>query len=348
MSQILRGESCHETGGARRKARLRTRRRRRVSKSPAWPESRRRQPGELTFLVNRKYRPALDTTRASAILVARDAGPMRIAALRSANPYLDFARAIELFHPAPEYPPGIHPTAVIAKSAEIGSGAHIGPYCYVDEDVRNREKRGAAQLRLDLSRREDRRRFFRPCACHAFAKHARSATACCCRTESWSEAMASASPAKPMASWYKMRQSGITVIGDDVEIQAQAAIDRATVGETHIGRGTKIDNLVQVGHACKVGEDTLLCGQVGLAGTTERGQSLHPGGTGRRGGPLDNRRRRDRHRPERSSHRRSCRGHLLRVSCDGQSRVAKIGRRFQPAAGIATRTPRVARRKSRA
>ncbi len=69
-----------------------------------------------------------------------------------------------------------------------------------------------------------------------------------------------------------MRQSGITVIEDDVEIQAHSVIDRATVGETRIGRGTKIDNLVQVGHACKVGEDTLLCGQVGLAGTTQSGQ----------------------------------------------------------------------------
>jgi UDP-3-O-[3-hydroxymyristoyl] glucosamine N-acyltransferase len=76
---------------------------------------------------------------------------------------------------------------------------------------------------------------------------------------------------QPNGSWFKMRQSGTAIIGDDVEIQANAAIDRATVGETHIGRGTKIDNLVQVGHACKVGEDTLLCGQVGLAGTTNVG-----------------------------------------------------------------------------
>jgi len=71
--------------------------------------------------------------------------------------------------------------------------------------------------------------------------------------------------------WYKMRQAGIAVVEDDVEIQAHTAIDRATIGETRIGRGTKIDNLVQVGHACKVGEDTLLCGQVGLAGTTRVG-----------------------------------------------------------------------------
>ena len=151
---------------------------------------------------------------------------------------------------------------------------------------------------------------------------------------------------QPDGRWYKMRQSGITVIGDDVEIQAHSAIDRATVGETHIGRGTKIDNLVQVGHACKVGEDTLLCGQVGLGGNHRSGQSLHPGGTSRRGGPPDDRRRRHRLGPERRSRRRAGRGHLLRLSRDGQSGVAKIRGRFQPAAGTAARTPRIARRKS--
>src|SRR5579872_4104766 len=93
------------------------------------------QPGELTFLVNRKYRPLLDASRAAAILVAKDAGPVPMAALRSSNPYLDFARAIELFHPAPQVTPGMHPTAVVAKSAQIGAGAHIGPYCFVDENV---------------------------------------------------------------------------------------------------------------------------------------------------------------------------------------------------------------------
>ena len=93
------------------------------------------QPGELTFLVNRKYRPALETTRASAILIAPDEARPRIAALRSANPYLDFARAIEMFHPTTQYAPSVHRTAVIGTSTKIGAGAHIGPYCYVAEDV---------------------------------------------------------------------------------------------------------------------------------------------------------------------------------------------------------------------
>src|ERR1700733_1297257 len=93
------------------------------------------EPGELTFLVNRKYRPALETTLASAIFVAKDAGPVRVAVLRSANPYLDFARAIELFHPPPRFTREIPPTAVIAQPAKIAPGAHIGPYCFVDEGV---------------------------------------------------------------------------------------------------------------------------------------------------------------------------------------------------------------------
>src|ERR1700719_3734583 len=80
------------------------------------------QPGDLTFLVNRKYRPAIATTKASAILVAKGEPSVPMAALRSANPYLDFARAIEFFHPAPQYGPSVHPTAVVADSARIGVG----------------------------------------------------------------------------------------------------------------------------------------------------------------------------------------------------------------------------------
>ncbi len=83
------------------------------------------QPGHLTFLVNKKYRAALATTKASAILLAPGAATPRIAALRSANPYLDFARALELFHPTLHYAPAVHSTAVIASSARIGAGAHI-------------------------------------------------------------------------------------------------------------------------------------------------------------------------------------------------------------------------------
>jgi UDP-3-O-[3-hydroxymyristoyl] glucosamine N-acyltransferase len=226
--------------------------------------------GELTFLVNRKYRPALETTRASAILIAREEEPPRMAALRSANPYLDFARAIEMFHPAPQYAPGVHPTAVVAQSAKIGAGAHIGPYCFVDEGVEigfNAVLHSFVAIYRGARIGDD------------FFAHAHACVREDCRIGNrvllqngvvvGSDGFGFAREAN--GKWYKMRQSGIAVIGDDVEIQAHSAIDRATVGETSIGRGTKIDNLVQVGHASKVGENTLLCGQVGLAGTTHVG-----------------------------------------------------------------------------
>jgi UDP-3-O-[3-hydroxymyristoyl] glucosamine N-acyltransferase len=232
--------------------------------------------GQLTFLANRKYRPALDTTHASAILIAQDtpagkkAGPLRMAALRSANPYLDFARAIELFHPAQQFAPGVHATAVVAKSAKIGAGAHIGPYCFVDENVEigcNALLHSFVAIYRDAKIGDD------------FFAHSHACVREACRIGNrvllqngvvvGSDGYGFARQAD--GRWYKMRQAGITVIDDDVEIQAHSAIDRATIGETHIARGTKIDNLVQVGHACKVGEDTLLCGQVGLAGTTRVG-----------------------------------------------------------------------------
>ncbi|MBZ5501592.1 MAG: UDP-3-O-(3-hydroxymyristoyl)glucosamine N-acyltransferase [Acidobacteriia bacterium] len=228
------------------------------------------QAGELTFFTNRKYRPALETTRASAILVARDEGPLRVAALRSANPYLDFARAIEMFHPAPHYAPGVHPTAVVAKSANIGAGAHIGPYCYVDEDV---EIGRGAVLHSFVSIYHGARigdDFF----AHAHAcvrEHCRIGNRVLLQNGVVVGSDGFGFARQENGHWYKMRQAGITVIADDVEIQAHSAVDRATVGETRIGRGTKIDNLVQVGHGCDVGEDTLLCGHTGLAGSTRVG-----------------------------------------------------------------------------
>ena len=95
--------------------------------------------GQVTFLANRKYSSMLKTTEASAVfieegvVVERAAGVAPLAALRTSNPYLAFAQAIELFYEQPKYEPGIHATAVIARSAKIGAGAHIGPYCFVDE-----------------------------------------------------------------------------------------------------------------------------------------------------------------------------------------------------------------------
>jgi UDP-3-O-[3-hydroxymyristoyl] glucosamine N-acyltransferase len=228
------------------------------------------QAGELTFLANRKYRPSLAKTAASAVLVTREEGAVPIAALRSTNPYLDFSRAIEFFHAAPAFPPGVHPTATVAKSAKIGPGTHIGPYCFVDEGAEI-GRNGVLHSFVAIYRGARIGDDFLAHSHAAVREDSRIGHRVVLQNGAVVGSDGFGFAKKADGSWYKIRQAGVAIVGDDVEIQAHAAIDRATVGETRIGRGTKIDNLVQVGHASKVGEDTLLCGQVGLAGTTKVG-----------------------------------------------------------------------------
>jgi UDP-3-O-[3-hydroxymyristoyl] glucosamine N-acyltransferase len=235
-------------------------------------------PGQLTFLANRRYSPLLKTTSASAVLVEdgvvlqRGAGLTPLAALRTANPYLAFARAIELFYSAPAYQPGVHATAVIAASAKIGLGAHVGPYCFVDEAVEIGE---GAVLHSFVT-------IYRAAKIGAnFFAHAHAVVREGCRIGNrvilqngviiGADGLGFAKRAD--GTWQKMAQSGPAVIEDDVEVQANACVDRATVGETRIGHGTKIDDLVLVGHAAQVGANTMLCGQVGLAGSTKIGEN---------------------------------------------------------------------------
>ena len=227
-------------------------------------------PGMLTFLANPKYRRAAGATRAGAIVAGRDAGPMAVPVLRSANPYLDFARAIGLFHSAPRYAPGVHPTAVIAASARIGEGAHVGPYCFVDDGV---EIGARAVLHSFVCVYRDAR------IGDDFFAHSHAVVRERCtignRVILQNGVVVGADgfgfARRADGSWMKMLQTGPAVIEDDVEIQANACVDRATVGETRVRRGAKLDNLVQVGHASLVGENTLLCAQTGLAGTTTVG-----------------------------------------------------------------------------
>src|SRR5438270_3276816 len=236
------------------------------------------EAGQITFLANRRYFPLLKTTRASAVLLEegipleREAALPALAALRSGNPYLAFAQAIELFYQSPRYAPGIHNTAIIAKSARIADGAHVGPYCYVDEDVelgRNAVLHSFVTIYRGAKIGDD---FF----AHAHAvvrENCRIGDRVILQNGVIVGADGFGFAKQRDGRWYKMPQAGITVIADDVEIQANACVDRATVGETRIGAGAKLDDLVLVGHASSVGENTLLCGQVGLAGTTRIGNN---------------------------------------------------------------------------
>ena len=235
-------------------------------------------PGQVTFLANRKYFALLKTTRASAVLleenvtIERDASQSQLAALRSSNPYLAFAHALELFYQAPKYAPGIHPTAIIAKTAKIGEGTHIGPYCYVDEDAeigRNAILHSFVTIYRGAKIGDD------------FVAHAHSVVREHCRIGNRVILQNGAIiggdgfgyAKRQDGTWYKMVQSGPAVLEDNVEVQSNACVDRATVGETRIGRGSKLDDLVLVGHASQVGSNTMLCGQAGLAGSTKIGNA---------------------------------------------------------------------------
>jgi UDP-3-O-[3-hydroxymyristoyl] glucosamine N-acyltransferase len=233
-------------------------------------------PGQLTFLANRKYFPLLRTTQASAVLVEegvalkRDAGLPPLAALRTANPYLAFAHAIDLFYQPPRYAPGIHPTAVVAANARIGAAAHIGPYCYVDDDAvigKNAVLHSFVTIYRGAQIGDD------------FFAHSQVVVREFCRLGHrvilqngaviGGDGFGYARQAD--GTWYKMAQAGPAVLEDDVEVQANSCVDRATIGETRIGRGSKLDDLVVVGHASHLGQNVMLCGHVGLAGSTKVG-----------------------------------------------------------------------------
>jgi UDP-3-O-[3-hydroxymyristoyl] glucosamine N-acyltransferase len=234
--------------------------------------------GQLTFLANKRYIPLLKTTQASAVLIEEGAPLDRshnlppLAALRTANPYLAFAHALEHFYQPPRYEPGVHPTAVIARTARVPEGAHIGPYCFIDEEAelgQNAILHSFVTIYQGAKIGDD---FF----AHAHAvvrEHCRIGNRVILQNGAIIGGDGLGYAKQKDGTWYKMVQSGPAVLEDDVEVQSNACIDRATVGETRIGRGTKIDDLVLVGHASQLGANNMICGQTGLAGSTKIGDN---------------------------------------------------------------------------
>jgi UDP-3-O-[3-hydroxymyristoyl] glucosamine N-acyltransferase len=230
-------------------------------------------PGELTFVSNPKYAAAARSTQASAVIVAEDFPAITAAMLRAKDPYLAFAHALELFHHPLHYALGIHPTAVVHPTAKIGRGSHLGPYVVVDEDA---EIGDHAVLLAHVV-------IYRGVKIgDNFFAHAGAVVRENCRIGNnvlLQNGVVIGSDGFGFAKtdggrWYKIPQPAPVVIEDDVEVQANSCIDRASVGETRIRRGVKIDNLAQVGHGSQVGEDALLCSQVGLAGSTDIGKRV--------------------------------------------------------------------------
>jgi UDP-3-O-[3-hydroxymyristoyl] glucosamine N-acyltransferase len=230
-------------------------------------------PTEITFLANPKYAPKVKHCRAAAILVSEPLPQAAPASLVSANPYHDFARALALFYQPPRPPAGIHPLASIAATARIGEGASIGPFAVVGERVtigRDAVLHPHVVIYEGAEIGDD------------FYAHSGAVVREYCRIgqrvilqngvviggDGYGFAKTSE------GTHFKIVQSGVTVIEDDVEIQTLTSIDRATVGETRVKRGAKIDSLVQVGHASVVGEDNIICAQTGLAGSSILGKGV--------------------------------------------------------------------------
>lgn len=230
-------------------------------------------PSDVSFVANPRYAPAARATAAGAVLVEPGYPPLRVATLRIQNPYLAFARAVDLFYRAPAYPPGAHPSAVVDPSARVADDVHLGPYVVVGADATI----GPGSILLAHVVVYAGARIGSHFFAHAHAvvrescvvgDHVTLGNGAVVGSDGFGFAKDEA------GGWHKIPQSGIARIGDWVEIQANSCVDRASVGETAIAAGAKIDNLVQVGHGSTVGEHTLLCSQVGLAGSSHVGRGV--------------------------------------------------------------------------
>jgi UDP-3-O-[3-hydroxymyristoyl] glucosamine N-acyltransferase len=231
-------------------------------------------PGQLTFVSNPKYNAAAKTSKASAVIVAENFPAISTGMVRSKNPYLAWAKAIELFYQPPAYLPGIHPTAVVHPKAKLGKHAHLGPYVVIDEGVTIGDNaillshvviyRGATIGNNFLAHAHAVVREF----CH-LGDNVLLQNGAVVGSDGFGFAKD-----EETGRWHKIVQSGNVVVENAAEIQANTCIDRASIGETRVGRGAKIDNLVHIGHSCTIGHDTLICAQVGLAGTTDVGNNV--------------------------------------------------------------------------
>jgi len=230
-------------------------------------------PGDLAFVANPKYASLARTTQATAVLVEPEFPEISAATLRLKNPYLAFARAIELFYQPPAYAPGIHPTVAIAPTARIGANAHIGAYAVIGDHVVLGDNAIILPHVVLYPHVHAGNNLF----AHAHAivrEHCRLGDNIILQNGAIVGADGFGFARQSDGSWYKILQSGPVIIEDNVEIQANACIDRASIGETRVHAGAKVDNLVQVGHGSTVGSNTLLCAQVGLAGSTVIGKNV--------------------------------------------------------------------------
>jgi|SRR5665213_3032644 len=242
------------------------------------------QPGDLTFAETDEYFAAAEKSAATAIIAGENASSINKIVIRVANPRVAFARALALFFPEPKFSAGIHPSAVIAPSAQIDPTAHIGPHCTIGE----RAKLGAnvvlqaANFIGDDSVLGDDVNLFPNVTLYPrtqIGRRVRIHAGTVIGSDGYGYVLDD-------GIHRKIPQVGHVIIGDEVEIGANVTVDRGALGATVIGRGTKIDNLVQIAHNVQIGEHCLVIAQSGIAGSSRLGHHVILAGQAGIGGHL--------------------------------------------------------------
>ncbi len=237
--------------------------------------------GDLTFLANPKYAKYLGLTRASAVIVGKnvvmedrpaDAPPVTL--VKVDDPYVGFVRVLARFNPPqPPIPPGIHPTAVVPPSAKLGDAVRLGAHVVLGEGV----VIGDRSIIAPCSVLGDGVRIGTDCLLHANVSVREGCVIgnrCILQPGAVIGSDGFGFAPKADGSYEKIPQMGIVVIEDDVEIGANTTVDRATLGETRIKKGVKLDNLIQVAHNVVIGENTVMAAQSGISGSTKLGKNM--------------------------------------------------------------------------
>ncbi len=228
------------------------------------------EPGDLTFAENEAFFEKAIQSAASAILIDSDISTCSKTCIRVPQARVGFAKALALFFPEPAFSPGIHPSAVVAPSSKIDSTAHVGPHCIVGERVEIGPRavlQGLNFIGEDSAIGEDTRLFPNTTlyAGTRIGKRVRIHSGAVLGSDGFGYIF-------DAGAHLKIPQVGTVIIHDDVEIGANTTIDRGAIEPTVIGRGTKIDNLVQIAHNVVVGEHSIIVAQAGVAGSTKLGR----------------------------------------------------------------------------
>ena len=230
-------------------------------------------PGDLTFFANPKYASELRATRASAVILGERAEPAPCAMLRTREPYVVFGRAVALFAGNEAPPPGVHPRAYVGAGAMVAPDASIGALAVIEEGAKV-GARTVVHPNVTIGRHAQ---LGEDCVIHSGAsirERVRIGNRVVIQNGAVVGSDGFGFARRADGTHEKIPQVGDVVVEDDVEIGANSAIDRPAVGETRIGAGTKIDNLVQIAHGVAIGRRVLLAGQVGIAGSTIIGDDV--------------------------------------------------------------------------